>query len=265
MALDGIIGQYYHRASIVHALDPRIKLTLLLACIVLAFLVNSFLGLALLLGLLVAVMLLSRIPFTAILKALAPLAFLLLVPFLFNLFFISDGTPLLETGFIRITNEGIWRGAYMTLRLLFLFGVATMVTLTTSTIALSDAVAAMLAPFTRFGVPAFEISMMVSIALRFIPTLLDSFYDIKKAQLARGAHLDAGGPLRRIRGLVPLLVPLFAGAFRHAEELAIAMESRCYHGGERTHYRALRMQARDFVAIVAVATMAVVLCVLLFV
>jgi energy-coupling factor transport system permease protein len=152
----------------------------------------------------------------------------------------------------------------MTLRLLFLFSIAVMVTLTTSTIAISDAVAAMLKPFERFDVPAFEISMMVSIALRFIPTLTDSFADIKKAQQARGAVFNEGGPLHRLQGIVVLMVPLFAQAFRHAEDLALAMESRCYHGGQRTHYRELRFKSRDLIATIIVAAIGGILVALRF-
>jgi energy-coupling factor transport system permease protein len=214
----------------------------------LTLLANSFIALGILLALLLAVVLLSRIPVPAIAKAVAPLAILLIFPLLFNVFFIQSGTTLVEAGFITITIDGVLRGVYMTLRLLFLFSIAAMVTLTTTTIALGDAVAAMLKPFERFGLPASEISMMVNIALRFIPTLTDSFTDIVKAQQARGAVLSAGGPLRRLRGIVVLMVPLFAQAFRHAEDLAIAMESRCYHGGQRTHYRELRYHPRDLVA-----------------
>jgi energy-coupling factor transport system permease protein len=254
-----VLGQYYHRESPIHALDPRTKLTLMLVAIVLAFLANSFISLAVLLAFLLAVMLLSRIPAPAVCKAVAPLAILVVFPLLFNIFFIHSGTPLVQTDFLTITDQGISRGIYMTLRLLFLFGIATMVTLTTSTIALSDAVAAMLKPFERLGVPAFEISMMVSIALRFIPTLTDSFQDIKKAQQARGAQFDEGGLIRKLRNIIVIMVPLFAQAFRHAEDLAVAMESRCYHGGQRTHYRELTFKRRDLIATLAVTLVGAIL------
>ncbi|MDR2672701.1 MAG: energy-coupling factor transporter transmembrane protein EcfT [Coriobacteriales bacterium] len=264
MAIDSIIGQYYHQESLIHQLDPRVKLTLLLVFIVLAFLANSLLALALLLALLVSVALVSRIPAAAIFKALLPLAVLLIFPLLFNLFFIHSGNVLLQLGVIEITSDGVYRAIYMTLRLLFLFASATMLTLTTSTIAISDACAAMLRPLQRFGLPAFEVSMMLSIALRFIPILTDTYTDIRKAQQARGAVFSQGSPLARLRSLVPLLVPLFAQAFRHGEELATAMESRCYHGGQRTHYRLLKMRRADFIAMSIVGALTVALIVLRF-
>ena len=187
---------------------------------------------------------------------------LLIFPLLFNLFFVQEGQVLLHWGPVLITAEGLYRGVYMTLRLLFLFGAATMVTLTTTTIAISDACAAMLRPLRRLGVPDREIGMMVSIALRFVPTLTDAYTDIRKGQQARGAVFDSGGPLTRLRNLIPLLVPLFAQAFRHGEELAVAMESRCYHGGERTHYRQLRLSKVDYAALAIVGAVAVLLIVL---
>jgi energy-coupling factor transport system permease protein len=263
VAIDSVMGQYYRRDSIIHDLDPRAKLTLLLLCIVISFLAYSFIGFAVLMGFLLLVMLLSRIPALAIAKALTPLAILVVFPLLFNVFFIQTGTPLFDYGVILITDDGLIRGAYMSLRLLFLFGIATMLTLTTSTIALSDAVASMLKPFERFGVPAFEISMMVSIALRFVPTIAESFGDIKKAQQARGATFGQGGPVRRLHSIIVIMVPLFAQAFRHAEDLAIAMESRCYHGGERTHYRELRFALHDLLASVVVILIAAILISLL--
>ena len=252
MAIEGVLGQYIHRDSVLHALDSRVKLLLLFGCISLAFIADSLMGLGLLYLLLLSCAALTKIPPLRILKAVAPLAFLLLFPIVFNIFFITDGEVLANAGPILITTEGIYRACYMTLRLFFLFAIATLFTLTTSSIAISDAVGALLSPLTRFGVPATELSMMVSIALRFVPTLIQSYEDIRDAQQARGVNYRERNPLARLRGLVSILVPLFAQAFHHAEELAVAMESRCFHGGDRTHYRELALHRQDFMAIAVV-------------
>jgi energy-coupling factor transport system permease protein len=262
MAFDIAIGQYHHADSIIHRLDPRIKLTLLVVLIASVFTASGFWGLGLLLLFLMAVVALSRVSPKIVLKAFAPLSFLLIFPLVFNALFISTGTPLVEAGPLLITDEGLYRGAFMTLRLFLLFISATILTLTTSPIALTDALASMLHPFERFGVPAAEIAMMVSIALRFIPTLMEDFDRIRKAQTARGAIFDTGGPIRRLRAIVPLFVPLFAQSFRHAEDLAVAMESRCYHGGSlRTHYHILKLGLRDTLACVAMIALLVVMIV----
>jgi energy-coupling factor transport system permease protein len=246
VAFDITIGQYHHASSVVHRLDPRTKVTLLFALIATAFFADSFTGLFLILAFLLTTSALSSLSLRIISKALAPLSFLLLFPLMFNLFFIAEGDTLLQWGFIHITSGGLYRAAFMTLRLLLLFTSAALLTLTTSPIALSDAVASMLRPFERLGVPSYEIAMMISIALRFIPTLLEDFDHIQMAQRSRGAVFDRGGPIARVKALVPCLVPLFAQSFRHAEELALAMESRCYHGGtNRTHYHILKLEARD--------------------
>ncbi|MDR3053736.1 MAG: energy-coupling factor transporter transmembrane protein EcfT [Coriobacteriales bacterium] len=260
MAYDIAIGQYYHSNSLIHRLDPRIKVTLLFASMVAAFLANTFIGLGILMAFLLLVVALSNIPLRTVGKAAAPLSILLVFPLLFNVFFVTEGTQLAHWGLILITDEGLWRGLFMMLRLFVLFFCATLLTLTTSPIALCDAMGSMLRPFDRFGLPSFELSMMMSIALRFIPTLLDDFDKIKKAQLARGAVFDGGGPIARLKALVPLLVPLFAQSFRHAEDLAYAMESRCYHGGaNRTHYHALKIESRDYIACAVVLILIVVM------
>jgi len=261
MPIEGILGQYIYRKSVLHTLDPRIKLFLLFACIALAFIADDFIGLGVLYLLLFATAALSRIPVKSILKAVAPLCILLIFPIVFNIFFITEGEALVHAGPILITTQGVYRGFYMCFRLFFLFAIATMFTLTTSSIAISDAFRALLDPFARFGVPATELSMMVSIALRFVPTLAQSYEDIRTAQQARGVDLREKRPLARLKGMAAIMVPLFAQAFHHAEELAVAMESRCFHGGERTHYRELKTQRRDYVALIVIAAVACVLIV----
>lgn len=259
MALENVLGKYVFRDSVLHNMDPRAKLSLLFGCIILAFIANNFAGLGLLYVLLFACAALSRISPALILKAVAPFTLLLLFPVVFNIFFITEGEVLVNAGPLLITTEGIYRACYMSLRLFFLFTLAVIFTLTTSSIAISDAVGALLRPFARFGVPATELSMMVSIALRFIPTLLTSYEDIRAAQQARGVDHSQKSPLARLRGMASIMVPLFAQAFYHAEELAIAMESRCFHGGDRTHYRELAMHRRDIFALTVVGVLALAL------
>jgi energy-coupling factor transport system permease protein len=262
VAFDIAIGQFHNADSFVHRLDARVKVTLLFVLIATAFFINGLIGLGLFLAFMLVVIAFSSLTPRLVLKALAPLAFLLLFPLVFNLFFFADGTTLVSWGPIRITNEGAYRACFMTLRLLALFLSATLLTLTTSPIALCDAAASMLRPFERFGVPAYEISLLISIALRFIPTLMEDFDRIRKAQIARGAAFGRGGPLTRLRALIPCLVPLFAQSFRHAEDLALAMESRCYHGGsDRTHYHVLKMGARDALAAACCVALLIVMIV----
>jgi len=250
MAFDIAIGKYHNTDSVIHRLDPRTKINLFLIMLVSTFLANGYPGLGVLFVILFSGIALSSVPIKTILKAFAPVSFLLFFPFIFNLFFIKDGEVLFQWGILLITDLSLFRAGFMTLRLMLMFLSATMLTLCTSPITLCDATASMLRPFRRFGVPAYEISMMLSIALRFIPTLMEDFDHILKAQKSRGAVFDRGGPIARVRSMIPCIVPLFAQSFRHAEELALAMESRCYHGGEnRTHYHVLKYAPRDFVAL----------------
>jgi energy-coupling factor transport system permease protein len=262
VAFDITIGQYHHAESAVHGLDPRVKVTLLIVLVVTTFFANSFAGLLVILAFLLAAMALSSLTLRITAKALAPLSFLLIFPLLFNLFLVTDGRVLVQWGIILITDGGVYQAVFMTLRLLLLFTTAVLLTLTTSPIALCDATASMLRPFERVGVPSYEIAMMISIALRFIPTLLEDFDRIQKAQRARGAVFDQGGPIKRAKALIPCLVPLFAQSFRHAEDLALAMESRCYHGGtDRTHYHLLKLRPRDAWATAACVTLLAVMVV----
>ena len=249
MAFDIVIGHYYNTDSPIHRLDARAKVTMLFSLIITTFLTDGFPGLAVVAIILLVCLILSSIPIKTVLKAIAPISFLLIFPLIFNLFFTKDGDTLFQWGIILITDYGLYRAGFMTLRLFLLFLSAAMLTLCTSPIALCDASAAMLRPFRRFGVPSYEISMMISIALRFIPTLLEDFDHIFKAQKSRGAVFDRGGPIARVKSIIPCMIPLFAQSFRHAEELAMAMESRCYHGGDnRTHYHILKFERRDGLA-----------------
>lgn len=248
------MGQYYPVDSLVHRMDPRIKILLTIALIVVVFMVHSLLGYAVVLCFVFMTSRLSNVPFGMLVKGIKPLRFILILTFVLNLFFSSEGTPLLQLGFIRITDAGLNQAVHYSLRLMFLVMGTSLLTLTTSPIMLSDGIELLLSPLKRFHFPAHELGMMMSIALRFIPTLLEETDKIQKAQMARGADFESGNLLQRAKAMVPLLVPLFVSAFRRAGDLAMAMEARCYHGGEnRTRLRVLRITRNDYLGCLAMA------------
>ncbi len=225
------LGQYIPLDSFVHRLDPRCKILGVLCFMTGAFVVKDprfflFWG-----GILLACALLSKLSLGILLRGARPILLLVLFTVVLHLFF-SEGTPLWSWGIFRITREGIVGASRMGLRLLFLVIFAGYLTLTTSPMELADGIESLFSPFRRFGFPAHEMAMMMTIALRFIPTLLDETDRIMKAQLARGANLEGGGILRRLRAFVPVLVPLFLIVFQRAEDLAVAMDARCYTGGK---------------------------------
>ena len=243
------MGQYYPVDSPIHRLDPRTKLLLTIALIVAVFLVKTLAGYLLILGFIYLAARLARIPFRMLLKGLKPLRLIVLFTFVLNLFFTAGEQVLLEIWVIRITREGLRQAVFYSLRLVFLVLGTSLLTLTTSPVALSDAIELLLSPLKRIHFPAHELAMMMTIALRFIPTLLDETDKIMKAQMARGADFESGNLISRARAMVPLLVPLFVSAFRRAGDLAMAMESRCYHGGEgRTRFRVLKFTRADLAA-----------------
>lgn len=248
------MGQYYPVDSLIHRLDPRVKIVLTIAFIVAVFMVHSLVGYAVVLGFVYLVSRLSNVPFKMLTKGLKPLRFILILTFLLNLFFTGDGSALVQVWVIRITDTGLSQAVHYSLRLMFLVVGTSLLTLTTSPIMLSDGIELLLSPLKRFHFPAHELGMMMSIALRFIPTLLEETDKIQKAQMARGADFESGNLLQRAKAMVPLLVPLFVSAFRRAGDLAMAMESRCYHGGEnRTRLRVLKITKQDCLACAAVA------------
>ena len=250
------MGQYYPVDSWVHRLDPRTKILLTIAMIVAVFLVKSMVGYALILGFMYLVSKLSNIPFKMLVKGVKPLRFILILTFILNLFFNTGSTMLVEWGFIKISYEGLSTAIHYSLRLVFLVLGTSLMTLTTSPIALSDGIEMLLSPLKVIKFPAHELAMMMSIALRFIPTLMEEADKIMKAQMARGADFESGNLLARAKAMVPLLVPLFVSAFRRAGDLAMAMESRCYHGGEnRTRLRVLKITANDWYAALGVAVL----------
>ena len=248
------MGQYYPVDSRVHRLDPRIKLILTIVFIVVVFMAKTFLGYALILGFVYMTSRLANVPFRMLLRGLKPLRLIILLTFLLNLFFTPGETVWVEFWVIRIAKEGFLQAAFYSLRLVFLVIGTSLLTLTTSPVSLSDAIEILLSPLKKIHFPAHELAMMMTIALRFIPTLLEETDKIMKAQMARGADFESGNLISRAKAMVPLLVPLFVSAFRRAGDLAMAMESRCYHGGEgRTRLRVLKITRHDWIACGAMA------------
>ena len=243
------LGQYYPVDSRVHRLDPRIKLILTIVFIVAVFMAKTFVGYALILAFVWMCARLANVPFRMLLRGLKPLRLIIILTFLLNLFFTAGETTWLEFWVIRVTKEGFLQALFYSLRLVFLVIGTSLLTLTTSPVALSDGIELLLTPLKKIHFPAHELAMMMTIALRFIPTLLEETDKIMKAQMARGADFESGNLLSRAKAMVPLLVPLFVSAFRRAGDLAMAMESRCYHGGEgRTRLRVLKIARADWIA-----------------
>lgn len=243
------LGQYYPVDSVVHALDPRMKICLTVLMIICVFVSQNLIGFLLILLFVIAASHLSKVPFRVMMKGLKPLRFILILTFLLNLFF-TQGTELFHVWFISVSREGLRQSIHYSLRLMFLVVSTSLMTLTTSPIALSDGLEMLLSPLKVIHFPAHELAMMMSIALRFIPTLLEETDKIMKAQKARGADFESGNLLNRAKAIIPLLVPLFVSAFRRAGDLAMAMESRCYHGGDhRTRLRVLKITQNDLIAL----------------
>lgn len=255
MFRDLLIGQYYAIPSPVHRLDPRSKILISVLLIVTLFLVGGFRGYLAGAALIAVVALLGRVPLRLLLRGLRPILFLLVLTVVLHAFMSGrDSEVLAALGPLRITEEGLLLGLRMGIRLALLILISSLLTLTTSPIELTDGLERLLRPANRLGVPVHDLAMMMTIALRFIPTLMDEADRIIKAQTARGADFQQGGLLQRVRALVPVLVPLFISAFRRADDLALAMEARGYRGGEgRTRFKRLRLAPRDALAGVAAA------------
>ena len=242
------IGQHYPVESPIHSLDPRVKIIITIFFIVSLFLVDNFTTYLVVIVFLAAVIKMSKVPFKFVIRGLRPILMIILITFIINIL-MTPGKILLKVGFIKITEEGLRQAGFMAIRLTLLIMGTSLLTLTTSPIILTDGIESLLSPFKRFGLPAHELAMMMTIALRFIPTLLDETEKIMKAQKSRGADFESGNLVSRAKNLVPLLVPLFVSAFRRADELAMAMEARCYRGGEnRTKMRQLKISKGDYVA-----------------
>lgn len=243
------LGQFVPGDSPIHRLDPRTKILLMIAYIVLIFLVKSLPVFFVPTLFLVFVVSMSRVPVSYIWTAIKPMRWLLVFMFIINLFLTSGKHVLFELWILRITAEGLKQAVYISLRLILLVSGTSLLTLTTSPIALTDGLEKLLMPLSKLRFPAHELAMMMTIALRFIPTLMEEVDRIQKAQMARGANFETGSIITRAKSMIPILVPLFVSAFRRADELAMAMESRCYHGGEgRTRMRELAFTLSDLVA-----------------
>ncbi|MBC8588158.1 energy-coupling factor transporter transmembrane component T family protein [Paratissierella segnis] len=245
MLRDITIGQYFPGDTIIHKLDPRVKIIIIGLFIASLFFINSFYPYILILLFIGIVIKIAKLPIKFILKGLKPLYFIILITLFINIF-MTKGEVLFTIGPLTVTKEGISMAVFMALRLVFLITGTSLLTLTTSPIALTDGIEKLLSPFKIIGLPAHELAMMMTIALRFIPTLLEETDKIMKAQMARGADFESGNILNRAKNLVPLLVPLFINAFRRADELATAMEARCYRGGDnRTRLNELKLKNYD--------------------
>lgn len=249
MLRDITVGQYLPMQSVIHDMDPRFKIIASIIFIASLFAVKTLLGYGIVIAFLVLMIGVSKVPFKYIVRGLKPILFIILFAFGLNIFF-TPGKELFHLGFLTITEEGLKQAFFMGMRLILLIIGTSMLTLTTSPIELTDGIEACLSPFKRFGVPAHELAMMMTIALRFIPTLLNETDKIMKAQMARGADFESGNIASRAKSLIPLLVPLFISAFRRADELAMAMEARCYRGGiGRTRMKQLKYTKWDAIGI----------------
>lgn len=253
MLKDITIGQYVKGDSILHRLDPRTKIFGMLAIMVALFFVNNWIGLLYAAVVVFAVLFASQVPLKFYIRGVKPLRWILLFTAAIQIF-LTPGEIIWQCGILHITAEGVRLAIFMCVRLVLLVMTTSVLTLTTTPIVLTDAVENLLSPFKRIGVPAHELAMMMTIALRFIPLLADETEKIMAAQKARGAAFDEGGLMDRARALLPILVPLFLSAINRASELAMAMEARCYHGGEgRTRLHELHYENRDRVAGILVA------------
>lgn len=249
MIKDITIGQYYSESSVLHRLDPRMKLILTFSMIVVIFLCKSFLSLALIALFTVAAAALSRVPATMILKSLKPIVIILIFTAILNIFYTQGGRTYFEWWKLSITEKGVNTAVFTMVRIVVLVVISSLLTYTTTPTMLTDAIERVLSPLKIFKIKVHTLAMMMTLALRFIPTLIDEIDRIMNAQKARGADLETGGILQRAKALVPIFVPLMVSSFRRAYELAFAMTCRCYTGGEgRTRMKQMKLAFRDFAA-----------------
>ena len=249
MIRDITIGQYYPANSKIHSLDPRVKIVGTLLYLISLFTFKSIIGYVLATVFLFACVKLSKVPFKFMVRGLKPIFLLLMITVAFNLFLTPGGAVLLQIGPLKVTEQGLNTAVYMALRLIYLIMGSSLMTLTTTPNSLTDGLEKLLYPLNRIKVPVHEIAMMMSIALRFIPILLEETDKIMKAQIARGADLENGNLIQKAKAMIPILVPLFVSSFRRANDLAMAMEARCYRGGVgRTKMKPLVYQKKDYIA-----------------
>lgn len=249
-----IFGRYIPGNSFVHQLDPRSKLVFVFAFIIVVFFANNAATYGLLLAFTLCVVLMSRIRLYFLINGLKPVMILMIFTFLLHIIFTREGDIILDLGFLKIYEEGLKQGIFISVRFLVLVFMTSILTLTTSPISITDGIEVLLNPLKKLKLPVHELALMMSISLRFIPTLMDETDKIMKAQMARGSDLSAGPLKDRLKAVVPLLVPLFVSAFKRAEDLATAMEVRGYRGGEgRTRYRKLKWDIKDTLSLVILA------------
>ena len=261
MLRDITLGQYYPADSVIHKLDPRVKLFATMIYIISLFCFKGIAALLVATVFLIAVIRVSKVPFHFMVKGLKTIMVLMIITALFNLF-LTPGEPLVTFWIFKITAEGIKSAALMTIRLIYLILGTSIMTLTTTPMQVTDGLEKALMPLSKIGIPVHAIAMMMSIALRFIPILIEETDKIMKAQMARGADFENGNLIQKVKNMIPLLVPLFVSAFRRADDLAMAMEARCYNGGEgRTKMKPLRYMKRDHLAYVIVLAYFVVILV----
>ena len=252
MLKDITLGQYFPGDTVAHRLDARTKILLVMLYIIALFCAKSFTAYALLAAVLAVCVRVSRVGLRSLVRGLKPVLFIIVFTALLNLFFTPGERYVLEWGFLRVSDTGLRNAVFMVLRIMLLIMGTFLMTYTTSPISLTDGLERLLNWMKRLRVPVHELAMMMSIALRFIPTLIEETDKIMSAQKARGADFESGGLIQKAKALIPILVPLFISAFRRADELATAMECRCYHGGEgRTKLHVLRYQTRDYIALAA--------------
>jgi len=263
MIKDITLGQYFPLDSLIHRLDPRFKIIFTLIYIILVFFANSFATYSLIALFCFTVVFMSKIKFIVVLKSVKPLLFVIIFTAIINLFFTSGTDIIWQYRFLKITSLGLRNAINMALRLVFLVIGSSLLTYTTSPIMLTDGIEKLLKPFSKIGLPSHEIAMMMTIALRFIPTLLEETEKIMTAQKARGADFESGNILKRAKSLIPVLIPLFINSFKRADELATAMECRCYRGGDgRTRLRNLKFSSLDFAALAIMLVFTAVLIIL---
>ena len=251
MLKDITLGQYFPGTTFVHRLDPRTKLILTVVYIAALFVANWYISYALVLAFLLTAAWVGKIKLRAMLKGVKPLLIIILLTGILNIFYTKGGTLLVDWWIFHIYSKGLETAFLMVMRIIMLIAGTFLLTYTTSPIALTDGLESLLSPLKKLKVPVHELSMMMCIALRFIPTLIEETDKIISAQKARGADFESGNLIRRAKALIPILVPLFISAFRRADELATAMESRCYHGGEgRTRLRQLKFSGIDLIAFI---------------
>lgn len=253
MLNDITLGQYFPGKSLMHRLDPRIKLVATFLYIIAVFIPQNWIGLAFAVAFLVFSILISRLPIRLIWKSIKPIIPIIILTSILNVFYVSTGTEWIHWSFIRITSAGVYTAIFIAIRVVCLIAGSSLMTYTTTPTALTDGMEQLFSPLKVFHIHVHELAMMMTIALRFIPTLIEETDKIISAQKARGADLESGGMIQRIKAFIPILIPLFVSSFRRAYELATAMECRCYHGGDgRTRMKQLKMSAIDYVALVVI-------------